>query len=452
MRTVVRIAALCVLLSWTTAACAVEPTVNDLIAAVKSPDQPARLVAMDSLGRMGGKAAAAVPAIAAALKDPSAVVRVQAAQALGAIGAPAKPAVPELTALIDDPRPDVRRAAILALAEIGAAATQAIPRILKALDDPGTKTAAIDALDKFRRKGGNADARDRQKVDAPDQVLDAVSLWAIARLHPEDKNLVARTTERLCETLKAENPRARKAAARALASLKPGVEILLPAMIKAFQGASDETVHNALEALAAFGDATVPELIDTLKLDRARPYAVVLLGRQGAAAKPAVGPLVKLLDDKDAGVRREAVLALARIGPAAQAAVPALIRRFRECLEREGADSYDIAYALGCIKSPEAVPILLRGIAGRDESVAIFSAWALVQIEPQNAATAAQTLPLLIRGLHAPEARLRRTAAEALKELGPAAKPALPELRKAEKDTDPAVRQTVAAAIAAASR
>ena len=38
-------------------------------------------------------------------------------------------------------------------------------------------------------------------------------------------------------------------------------------MIKAFQGASDETVHDALEALAGFGDAAVPELIDVLKFE-----------------------------------------------------------------------------------------------------------------------------------------------------------------------------------------
>ena len=221
MRTILWIPVFCGLL-FSTATYAAEPTISDLIAAVKSSDQPARLIAMDSLGLMGEKAAAAVPAVAAALKDPSAVVRSHAAQAFGAIGAPAKSAVPDLAALIDDPRPEVRREAILALAEIGDAATPAIPRILRALDDPPAKTAAIYALGQLRKAGGKAEAKIRQNVDSSDQVLDAVSLWALGRLHPDDKKLLAQTTERLCETLKSENPRARKAAARALASLKPG--------------------------------------------------------------------------------------------------------------------------------------------------------------------------------------------------------------------------------------
>ena len=123
--------------------------------------------------------------------------------------------MPDLAALIDDPRPEVRREAILALAEIGDAATPAIPRILRALDDPPAKTAAIYALGQLRKAGGKAEAKIRQNVDSSDQVLDAVSLWALGRLHPDDKKLLAQTTERLCETLKSENPRARKAAARA---------------------------------------------------------------------------------------------------------------------------------------------------------------------------------------------------------------------------------------------
>lgn len=546
MRNILRIVALCGLGVSTTAAFAAQPTLHDLIAAVNASDQPARLVALDSLGLMGPKAAAAVPTIAAALKDSSAAVRAHAAQALGAIGAAAKPAVPELavliadpdrvvrreaieaiarihpgpevsapllakvlekadpqvrhaaitalaergaaavpvlikalghkpatywaclvlaqigpdakeavpalTALIDDPRPEIRREAILALAQIGPAAAPALPQIRKALDDPAAKTAAIFALGQFRQAGKEAEAKIRQDLDTPDEVLDTVSLWALARLHPDDQKLIAQTTRRLCEMLKSDNPRARKAAARALASLRPGVKVVLPAMMHAFQGASDATVHDALEALAGFGNAAVPELIDALKFKQARPYVVVLLGRQGAAAQPAVGALSKLLNDENPEVRREAVLALGRIGPGAKAAVPALIKRFNECFDCNGTECYSLAYALGRIGSPEAAPVLLKAIGSRDQPLAIFGAWALVQIAPKDPATAAKTLPLLVRGLHASEPRFRRGAAEAIGQLGPAAKPALPELIKALKDEDASVREAIEQAIAAAGR
>jgi len=541
MRNILLMTALTGLLLSTTAVLAADPTVAELIAKVaKSPDEAAKLAAIDSLGLLGKKAAEAVPTLTATLKDSSAAVRAHAAQTLGEIGDPAKVAVPEiaaliadpdatvrreameaigairpgpkvtvplfikllessdaqarhaamstladqgkaavpflidslsneqaaywgclvlneigpdaqeavpaLTKLIDDKRPEVRREAILALVQIGDAAASAVPQILKALDNPDTATAAVFALGHFKKAGSEAEAKIRKLADGSDPVLRTVGIWALARLHPEDKKLVAEAVERLCEGLKSENPMARKAAAHGLASLKPGADVLTPALERALQGAKAETIQEALDALAGLGPMAVPKLVAALKHERVRRYVVNSIGRQGAAAKPAVEALTKLLDDKNLEVQQEVVIALGRIGPDAKAVVPALLKRFAKA---DASAQCGIAYVLGRIGSPEAVPALTKAMEGEEESVAIFSAWALVQIEPKNAALAAKAVPLLIRGLNAPEEKFRRGAAEAIQQLGPLAKSALPELQKALKDEDESVRNAAEEAIKA---
>jgi HEAT repeat protein len=57
---------------------------------------------------------------------------------------------------------------------------------------------------------------------------------------------------------------------------------------------------------------------------RMRKRAATKLGNAGAAEATVVPALIEALKDRDAGVRAEAILALARIGPAAREAEPAL--------------------------------------------------------------------------------------------------------------------------------
>jgi HEAT repeat protein len=415
-------------------------TVPLFVKMLESADAMTRQAAMDTLANQGK---AAVPFLIESLAAEKATY--WACLVLNEIGPEAQEAVPALIKVMGDKRPEVRREAILALVQIGDAAA-AIPSILKAVDDPDTATAAIFALGHFKKATPEAEAKIQKQLSSSDPVLAAVSIWTLARLHPEDKKLAAEAVDRLCEGLKSENSKARKAAAHALAGLKPDAELLEPALEKSLKGAKPETVEEALNALASMGPIAVPKLVESLKHERIRPLIIGLIGRQGAAAEPAVGALIGLLDDKSPDVRREAGIALARIGPAAKAAVPVLLERFAKA---DAPIQCGIAYVLGRIGSPEALPVLTKATEADDEAVAILSAWAMVQIKPKDAAVAAKALPLLIRGLRVPEEKLRRGAAEAIQLLGPLAKAALPELQKALKDEDESVRDAAEAAIKA---
>ena len=65
---------------------AAEPATAELIGALKSADEAARLKAVDQLGSQGAEAAAAVAPLVELLKDSSPTVRAHAASAPGEIG------------------------------------------------------------------------------------------------------------------------------------------------------------------------------------------------------------------------------------------------------------------------------------------------------------------------------------------------------------------------------
>ncbi len=80
----------------------------------------------------------------------------------------------------------------------------------------------------------------------------------------------------------------------------------------------------AAQALARFGAAAVPALVDVLKEGDAfaRGHAAQALGLIGAPAKDAAEPLAEALGSDDVATASQAGSALGRIGPAA---VPALL-------------------------------------------------------------------------------------------------------------------------------
>ena len=130
----------------------------------------------------------------------------------------------------------------------------------------------------------DAEATVRANAKSDDQMLSTASLWALARVHPEDKELRRETTEKLVARLKDKDAFVRVAAARALAALPPAPEITAPIWEKAMKDADETTMRHAMDALAALGAPAVPRLIDALKYEKFRVDVVYALGRIGPAA------------------------------------------------------------------------------------------------------------------------------------------------------------------------
>jgi HEAT repeat protein len=110
-----------------------------------------RIDAIKSLGRYGGAAREAVPALVGLLKDPAADVRWNAAQALGLIGPEARQAVPDLIAALHDEDADVREHGAESLGQVGVASPEVVGALEAACKDPNPRVRrdAVRSLGQF---------------------------------------------------------------------------------------------------------------------------------------------------------------------------------------------------------------------------------------------------------------------------------------------------------------
>ena len=191
-------------------------TVPLCVKLMEDPDPGVRMRVLNAIANAGPQA---VPGLIEALKNDRAAY--WACLVLRDIGPAAKDAVPALAKKIEDPRPDIRREAILALAAIEEAARPAIPQIAAALSDENTRQAATYALGRIGQIPKEVEAKIRANANSDDKVLSTTSLWAVARVHPDDKPIRRSATRRLIERLKDQDPLVRAAAAHALAALPP---------------------------------------------------------------------------------------------------------------------------------------------------------------------------------------------------------------------------------------
>jgi len=99
-----------------------------------------------------------------------------------------------------------------------------------------------------------------------------------------------------------------------------------PLVVAEFRQPTEQEV--AAMALGRIGKAAVPSLVQAMRHRDAevRKQAALVLARIGPPAEEAVPELTAALDDEDEDVRKAAARALGQIGPAAAGAVPALMR------------------------------------------------------------------------------------------------------------------------------
>ncbi|MBN2578463.1 MAG: HEAT repeat domain-containing protein [Pirellulales bacterium] len=276
------------------------------------------------------------------------------------------------------------------------------------------------------------------------RVTAAEALWMI------EKNPKAIPV--LQDALADKEPSIADLAAMILKKVGPQARGAVPGLLKLLNDQEEKTRRHVVETLGAIG-ADTPEVIDALtmacrdKYKSVRAAAAEALGAFGPSAKPAESTLMKMLRDHQGSVRVAAAEALWQIGrhPWALSALIAELNNdfmtaskrpynpqapqddFYEDIATE--DPFTIQYlsaeALKRIGPPgKAVIPDLQQIRNQSHRPAhIFAASALGKIDPQQS-----PLPTLVAGLKNDRYLIRKEAARELRELGPEAKSAVPDL------------------------
>jgi HEAT repeat protein len=248
------------------------------------------------------------------------------------------------------------------------------------------------------------------------------------------------------KSLKNPDPTVRYNSAALLLELGPVAKFAIPALREALQDKNARVRLKVAEALWRIERPPVRDLLPVLlgglgdKDEVARVNALTVLGRMGSKAKSAVPQIVKALKDKDEDVRMEAILALGEMGAAAKNAIPALLSVLKE--GELPLFEPAVSVTLGNI-GPAAVPALQKALTDRDARLRRTAAFALGQIGPKAKSATAD----LSTALGDSEPGVRALAAKALGRIGTAAQGALPKLEAALKDKEVDVRVSAALAL-----
>ena len=170
-----------------------------------------------------------------------------------------------------------------------------------------------------------------------------------------------------------------------------------------------------------------------------RSFAISMLGGFGERARVHGPDVLACIRDTNSGVRSSAAHALGKIGYDTDAAIAALIDVLKEDVEREARRSAAGALGIFGSKAKRAVPALVAAVDA--EGGWWIAVDAIARIDGIDA------LPILIELVDYPEDGVRSTAVRHLGELGPAAKSALPALRRRLADERPYIGKAAAKAI-----
>lgn len=210
-------------------------------------------------------------------------------------------------------------------------------------------------------------------------------------------------------------------------------------LIQAAKSGAEPARIQALDQLGAQGEKAaeaVPALTQLLA-DRSagvRAHAAHALGAIGAASKPAAPALAAMLKDDDVTARRQAVKALTQIRPGPQVMIPLFVKVLEDS---DPAVRMRILHAVS-EAGPAAVPGLIEGL--KNDKAAYWACLVLREIGP----AAKDAVPALAAKLKDPEVEIRREAALTLGALQEAARSATPQLEAALDDEHARVAATFA--------
>ncbi len=419
--------------------------IGPLLEGLKSQDAEVRRRAAEGVALVGPSAKETVPVLVDLLKDRDhAPVRTAAANALGSMGAEAKPALPALRQALHDDQSSVRYQAAVALLRLAptagtsgpadanaepiavlvallkdkavapraqgallSQASAAVPALVRALQDKNLDLRR-GALATLGLMGPAVKAAALPAVtnalSDPEPAIRLAAADTVLKLERLDPAVIRKTLPVWSEALKAKDVGERRQAIR-------GLQRYVVAAGRAKQLNWAEILPTAL---AALNDS-----------DRGVVFtADMLLASLTAKDKAALPALLKVVRDGGNRNRWRVAKILARFGPDAKEAVPALVEILKGV---ENPGRVDAARALGAIgRGDKAVTDALAAVFRDKGDPQVRAAVAEALGEMGDAARAA--LPALTTGLHDDNVSVREAAVTALAKIGAGPAEVLPSL------------------------
>jgi len=339
-----------------------------------------------------------------------------------------RPAVPFLVEALESPDPEARWMAAARLGELGPAAQEAVPALVCALDDPDN-TVRMYVIGALYRIGPSAKSAVPALIRglAADREIDRSGCaGALGMIGPDARAAVPLIAEMLEEE---KDPNTRTCAAKALGRIGPAARDAVSALERVL---ADNEVRSYVRIAAAralwriTGDAekAVPVLVSVLEGDKGNWVAALALAEIGPAAAAAVPAVEKVAGQEDSFTVGVALEALWKITGEAERVVPRLRRRFGE----SKAFPDRLARVLGEIGPPAAaaLPELRKLLNRKHPTNHVAAAKAIFRITGD--------LKDLIQMLGDSKSSLRRGAAKALGRIGPEAAAAIPALELMQHD------------------
>lgn len=351
--------------------------VPQLAAALKSVSATLRARVAETLGSFPPYCPAAVAALTEALRDLDPQVRSQAASALAQYEEEAAPALSALLAAHQDTDEDVRSSAGFALSKLGPMVEPALPVFIEALNSSDSDTR----------------------------------FWATSLLGQVEPSSLQAAVPRLIECLRDENVHVRVAAVETLRKLACAEESLVVHFIAALSDSEEKVRKEALAALTSLGPKAHAAVLALRKVpdsDALRSEVRIARVRCNDDVSDIVRELIPELKSKDQ--RDSALEVLEAIGPAARAVEPLLVELFNKSVRRaanlEDADFVKSWWEFGTSKD---IARALWKITGRTDKF----------------------LPVATHLLRNGNVLVRGTMADVFKDMGPAAREAVPALADA---------------------
>lgn len=368
-----------------------------------------------------------VPGLVELLKHEKPRARQQACYCLRAIGPPAKAAVPALIEVLSDSEHWVREQAAKALKAIGGSESADTSKLKGALTDNNwaVRRAASAVLGKM---GARTNVIDEvvERFDSPDAADRAASVNALREIGTAE--VVPHIAGRLSDGA----TQVRVAAVQALGSLKLAGAV--PALLRALDDSDAEVRRAAVQQFNSYGrndmhtDDAIAALAGRLS-DRStevRKWACFALQRAEKRAAPAEAALIKALADKSHDVRQFAASAVGLACPtpaAAEALLPRLADR-NACVAGAAAQALAQCENLPRTFAKPILEYLRRAREANSWHQPISNGLHALGRLADPPAAVLKVLRDALRGDH----NESYAALHALRLLGPAAEPALPDL------------------------